>query len=419
MHGDQTSPLLSPLHRNGEGKLSAAQRGEDNKNSPLQPPPAGRVWEVAQVFLWLGLTAFGGPAAHIGLFREEVVTRRGWLSDEEFLDLLGATNLIPGPNSTEMAIHIGYVRAGWRGLIVGGVCFIAPAFVIVLALAALYAQVGTLPAAQSLLYGIKPVIIAVIAQAVWGLSKAAVKNRLLAVVALAAFGLSLIGLNELLLLFGLGLLYMAYKLIRHPSRPRTFALSAGGRKGALIVLLAALVGLLVSAAAFDNLFLIFLKIGSVLYGGGYVLLAFLRSEFVGRLGWLTQQQLLDAVAIGQFTPGPLFTSATFVGYILQGVPGALLATVGIFLPAFMFVFLVNPFIPRLRRSVGLGALLDGVNVAALGLMAAVAGQLAQAALTDALTLVLAAGAAVLLIRFKINSTWLILGGALIGLLAGR
>jgi chromate transporter len=212
---------------------------------------------------------------------------------------------------------------------------------------------------------------------------------------------------------------MAYKLIRHPSRPRTFALSAGGRKGALIVLLAALVGLLLSAAAFDNLFLIFLKIGSVLYGGGYVLLAFLRSEFVGRLGWLTQQQLLDAVAIGQFTPGPLFTSATFVGYILQGVPGALLATVGIFLPAFMFVFLVNPFIPRLRRSVGLGALLDGVNVAALGLMAAVAGQLAQAALTDALTLALAAGAAVLLIRFKINSTWLILGGALIGLLAGR
>ncbi len=413
MHDHQTSPLSSPLHRNGEGKLS------ENNNPPVQPPPAGTVWEVAQVFLRLGFTAFGGPAAHIGLFREEVVTRRGWLTDEHFLDLLGATNLIPGPNSTEMAIHIGYLRAGWRGLIVGGVCFIAPAFFLVLALAALYVQVGTLPAAQWLLYGIKPVIIAVIAQAVWGLRKSAVKNRLLAGLGLAAFGLSLLGLNELLLLFGLGGLYMLYRLVRHPSRPRSFALSAGGRKGVLIGLLAALLGLLLVGAAFDNLFLIFLKIGSVLYGGGYVLLAFLRSEFVTRLGWLTQQQLLDAVAIGQFTPGPLFTSATFVGYILQGVPGALLATIGIFLPAFVFVFVATPFIPRMRRSVGLGALLDGVNVAALGLMAAVAVQLAQAALTDALTVVLAAGAAVLLVRYKINSTWLILGGALIGLLAGH
>jgi chromate transporter len=359
----------------------------------------------------MGFTAFGGPAAHIAMLRDEVVTRRGWVTDEHFLDLLGATNLIPGPNSTEMVMHIGQVRAGWRGLIVAGACFIMPAALMVLALAWVYVTYGTTPTAAWLLYGIKPVIIAVVLQALWGLSKTAVKGPLLAAVGLAALALSLLGVDELALIFGGGLLVM---LVRNLGR-----LGRGATPVAALLPLAGLVQpwLVLAAAPSDLglLFLIFLKIGAVLYGSGYVLLAFLRNDFVVQLHWLTDQQLLDAVAIGQFTPGPVFTTATFIGYVLGRLPGAILATVGIFLPSFLFVAAVNPLVPRLRRSPWLGALLDGVNVAALGLMAAVTWQLGRAAIVDWLTALLAILAAVLLIRFKLNSAWLVLGGGLVAL----
>ncbi|CAG1012621.1 putative chromate transport protein [Anaerolineae bacterium] len=380
------------------------------------PVEKGSLGELARLFLRLGLTAFGGPAAHIAMFRDEVVNRRKWITDEHFLDMLGATNLIPGPNSTEMAIHIGLLRAGWRGLIITGVCFILPAMLIVLGLAILYDEYGTTPTAEWLLYGIKPVIIAVVLQAVWGLSRKAIKNRVLAVIGIAAFGLYLLGLNELLLMFGGGLITM---LIANARRLRQAAESGAIRllsifpPGPFLVQGYSANGHEVSLL---TLFLTFLKIGGTLYGSGYVLLAFVQNDFVERLGWLTNEQLLDAVAIGQFTPGPVFTTATFIGYLVAGIPGAILATVAIFLPAFVFVYLSSPFIPRLRQSKWLGSLLDGVNVAALGLMAAVTFELGRDALVDWVTVILAIASAVLLIRFKVNSTWLILGGALVGLL---
>lgn len=375
----------------------------------------GALSEVAKLALKLGFTAFGGPAAHIAMLRDEVVTRRRWLSDEHFLDLLGATNMIPGPNSTEMVIHVGYVRAGWPGLIVAGVGFILPAACIVLALAWAYEHYGTTPTAEWLLYGVKPVIIAIVVQALWGLTKTAVKGPFLAAVGLAALILYLLGVNELALLFGGGLVVLAVK-----SAQRLWRANA-----APLVALPLFPGLFASwlaqapaAAPFNlaQLFLSFLKIGAVLYGSGYVLLAFLRSDFVNRLGWLTDQQLLDAVAVGQFTPGPVFTTATFIGYLLGSWPGAILATVGIFLPSFVFVAATNPLVPRMRRSPYLSALLDGINVTALGLMAAVTWELGRAAVVDWLTGALALLAAFLLFRFKANSAWLVLGGGLVGLL---
>ncbi len=371
-----------------------------------------RVGEVARLFLRLGLTAFGGPAAHIGMMRDEVVRRRQWLSDQHFLDLLGATNLIPGPNSTEMAIHIGYVRAGWLGLLLGGACFILPAMLIVIVLAWLYVTYRALPQLDWLLYGIKPVIIAIVAQALWSLGRHAIKGPLTAFAGVAVLILYFLGVSEipLLLIGGLGVM-----LIQNIRRWRT----ARAMQAPLV-----LVGLNAAWAAavgapfsLMTLFLTFLKVGAVLYGSGYVLLAFLRTDFVLQLKWLTDQQLLDAIAIGQFTPGPVFTTATFIGYLLGNVPGAILATIGIFLPSFIFVAISNPLIPRLRQSPWAGALLDGVNVTSLGLMAAVTLQLGRAALIDPLTIALAIVAVFLLLRFKINSTWLVVGGGLIGLLA--
>ncbi len=363
--------------------------------------------EVLTLFLKLGFTAFGGPAAHIGIMHNEVVKSRKWLTDEEFLDLLGATNLIPGPNSTEMAIHIGYLRAGVPGLIAGVLGFVLPATLIVLGLSWLYVQFGTTPQAGWLMYGIKPVVIAIIAQALWTLGIKALKNRVLAFVGVAVFALYFLRLNEIALLFAGGLLVTLisnWKRLKNPSP--SILLPLGG------------IGLSQLAIPFSLpiLFLTFLKIGSVLYGSGYVLLAFLRNDFVLRLGWLTDQQLLDAIAIGQVTPGPLFTSATFIGYILGGIPGALLATLGIFLPSFIFVLISNPFIPKIRNSIWAGSLLDGVNASSLGLMAGVAFQLAFSSLTDFYAIAIAALSFFLLIRFKINSTWLIAGGALAGLL---
>jgi chromate transporter len=372
----------------------------------------GNLWEITQIFLRLGFTAFGGPVAHIALFRDEFVKRRGWLTDEHFLDLLGAVNLIPGPNSTEMAIHIGYLRGGRRGLLLAGMAFILPAAFIVGILAHLYMQFGTTPQITAILYGIKPVIIAIILQAIYGLLKTAVKNVYLAIIGAGVLGLYLLGGNEILLLFAGGLLYMFIRNLR-PTQVSSWVLPIG--VSGMVALQTTIEKIPVTL---DSLFLTFLKIGSVLYGSGYVLLAFLRNDFVERLGWLTNQELLDAVAIGQFTPGPLFTTATFVGYLVAGVGGAVLATIGIFLPAFVFVYISSPFIPKLRQSKWLGALLDGVNVAALGLMTAVTLTLAQSTLIDIPTVCIAIGAAILFIHYKVNSTWLILGGGLIGLIAG-
>jgi chromate transporter len=377
--------------------------------------------ELARLFLKLGTIAFGGPAAHIAMMEEEVVRRRRWLDHERFLDLLGATNLIPGPNSTEMAIHIGLVRAGWRGLVVAGSCFILPAMLIVWLLASLYVRYGSLPEATFLLYGIKPVIIAIVVQALWGLGKSAVKGPLTALIGAAVMVLFFLGTNEIFLLFAAGFVAMAVENLWRRWKQGTRALIG------LPILFSMFFGSVDASSAIAmtpvvpvslmKLTLFFLKIGSVLFGSGYVLLAFLRADLVDRWHWLTDQQLLDAIAIGQFTPGPVFTTATFVGYVVAGSSGAILATIGIFLPAFVFVLISSPFIPKLRSSPWASGFLDGVNVASLGLMAAVTWQLGRAAVIDWFTAVLALISAVLVFRLKINSAWLVLGGGIIGLVS--
>ena len=397
----------------GKGALAADDKpgGQDGAGAGGRAAGSrrGELRELFLLFTKLGFVAFGGPAAHVAMMRQEVVGRRGWMGDQEFLDLNGATNLIPGPNSTELAIHIGRERAGWRGLLVAGTCFIVPATLIVLAFAIAYEAYGNTPAGQSLLYGITPVVVAVVAQALWGLSKTAVKGPLTAVVGAAALLLYLFAsVPEIPLLFGAALL--------------VFAAENAGRwwgKAASVAPLGVPMGLLASAKApvvggALSIFWSFLKIGSVLFGSGYVLLAFLRSEFVGP-GMLTEQQLVDAVAVGQVTPGPVFTTATFIGYLLEGVPGAALATLGIFLPAFVFVALTGPFIPRLRRSPTLSSLLDGVNVASLALMAGVTWQLGQRVVVDPFAALIGVAALVLLIRFRVSSVWLVIGGGAAGL----
>jgi chromate transporter len=371
----------------------------------------GSLREVALLFLKLGVISFGGPAAHVALMRREVVERRKWVSDAQFLDLFGASNLIPGPTSTEMAIFLGYTRAGWPALILAGTLFILPAMLLVLAFAWAYVQFGTTPGAIWLLYGIKPVIIAVVAQALYGLAKTAVKGPSLAMIGVAVVALYLLGANPLPLLFGGAILVL---LVRNAARLRRAAAAAVAAPGSGLPWLAAAAGSTAVPYSALTLFLTFLKIGAVLYGSGYVLLAFLRTDFVENLGWLTDHQLLDAVAVGQFTPGPVFTTATFIGYLVGGVPGALLATLAIFLPSFCFVALVYPIVPRLRRSPWTSTLLDGVNVAALGLMAGVTWQLGVAAIVDVVTAAAALVALGLLIRFKLNSAWLVLGGGALG-----
>jgi chromate transporter len=345
--------------------------------------------------------------------REELVNRRQWVSDGEFLDLLGATNLVPGPNSTEMAIHLGYRRAGIAGLIAAGACFILPAALITMAFAWLYTRYGSTPQIGWLLYGVRPVMIAIIGQAIWSLTRAAVKNWLIGLVVAAAFALYALHIHELIILFGGGLLVLlARGLWKDPRKQAANGLFA------LVPWVQAYHPLL-SAVPFSLgvLFLTFLKIGAILYGSGYVLLAFMRADFVDRLGWLTESQLVDAIIIGQATPGPVSSAATFAGYLLGGVPGAALATIGIFLPAFLFVAATSPFVHHLRKGKITGALLDGVNAAALGLMVGVAYQLGKVSLVDPLTVLLALLTLVLLIRHKVNATWLILGGAFIGFIS--
>lgn len=382
---------------------------------PRTPPP-GRVGEVARLFLKLGLIGFGGPAAHVALMEDEVVRRRQWLTRERFLDLLGATNLIPGPNSTEMAIHVGFVRAGWPGLVAGGACFILPATLIALALAAAYARYGRLPEAAWLLYGVKPVIIAVVVQAVWGLARKAVATPLTAAAALAVLVLALRGVNEVALLFAAALGLPLLRAVATGGGAR--ALAPGGLLGLALTATAgpvtAVAGPAAASASLPQLALLFLKVGSILFGSGYVLLAFLRPGLVERTGWLTDAQLLDAVAIGQIMPGPVLSTATFIGYLLAGVPGAIVATVAIFLPSFVFVALSSPLIPRLRRSPWAGAFLDGANAASVALMATVTWELGRTAVVDWLTAGLAAVAAVILLATRLNSVWLVAGGAAVG-----
>jgi len=364
--------------------------------------------ELAQLFLKLGSVAFGGPAAHIAMMQDEVVDRRGWFSRQRFLDLVGATNLIPGPNSTELAIHIGYERAGWAGLLVAGSSFIVPAMLIVMAFAWAYVEYGSTPAGEALLYGVQPVVIAIVAHALAKLAPTAARDWLLRGIGVASIALFLAGTNELLILFGLGLLVM---LVRNAAR-----LGSGAAPMLLptpLILWAQDAGVPVTL---ERLFFTFLKIGAVLYGGGYVILAFLQNDFVDRLGWLTQQQLIDAVSVGQVTPGPVFTTATFIGYVLKGVPGALLATLAIFLPSFIFVPFSHRYIERMRASRWFSGLLDGVNAAAVGLMAGVTIELAREAIIDVTTVVVAVVALLLLAVVRVNSAWLILAGGAIGLI---
>ena len=366
---------------------------------------------LALLFLKLGTIAFGGPAAHIAMMEDEVVRRRRWMKRDEFLDLLGATNLIPGPNSTEMAIHIGHRQAGWPGLLVAGVCFIAPATLIVTAFAWAYVRYHQLPDVSGILYGVKPVIIAIVLQALFALGRtAALKTWFLAAIAVAGTALSFAGIHELIILAGGGMSAIAHRLIKRPSH------------NSLSVFLTLLFQSTTPAAtAFGlwPLFLFFLKVGAVLYGSGYVLLAFIRADLVERWQWLTESQLLDAIAVGQVTPGPVFTTATFIGYVLGGTTGAAVATVGIFLPAFIFVALSGPLVPLIRRSPIAGAFLDGVNACALSLMFVVTYLLARSALVDLPTILIALLSAFLLFRFRVNSAWLVLGGAVVGWVLSR
>ena len=370
--------------------------------------------ELALLYLRLGTIAFGGPAAHIALMEDEIVQRRRWLTREEFLDFLGVINLIPGPNSTEMAIQIGYRVAGWPGLLAGGLCFILPAALLTLALAWAYVRYGAMPQATGVLYGIKAVMIAVVLQAIWNLSRTAVKTKFLGFVGVLAIVGSTLGLNVLLVLFGAGIIAMTAKVAE--SRFRKTVFSAMTTLSFPAQISTSLTGILGTGTPFGlmPLFAFFLKVGAVLFGSGYVLLAFLRTDLVVRLHWLSDKQLLDAIAVGQVTPGPVFTTATFIGYLLGRVPGAVVGTIGIFLPSFVFIAIVSPLAARLRRSAVLGAFLDGVNVGALALMIVVTCYLGRAALIDWITIALAILSAVALIRFKINSTWLILAGGIIG-----
>jgi chromate transporter len=379
--------------------------------------------DLALLFLRLGTTAFGGPAAHVALMEDEVVRRRRWLSREQFLDYVGATNLIPGPNSTELAIHIGLARHGWPGLFVSGVCFILPSALIVGVIAWAYVRYGALPQVAGILAGIAPIVIAIVVSALWQLGRTAVKSSYLAMLGLAALLALLSGVHEMVVLVAAGLA-SGVAAGAGAWRRRFVALLGtvcGWTSWRVGVLAATLAGAAGSTAAFTlwSLFLVFARIGALLFGSGYVLVAFLRADVVERLGWLTERQLLDAVAVGQVTPGPLFTTATFVGYLVGGVTGAAVATVGIFLPAFVFVALSGRLVPRLRRSRVAGAALDGVNVASLAMMAAVTWQLGSVTLRAPVPVALASLSALLLTRYSVNPTWLVAGGAMLGWVFAR
>jgi chromate transporter len=381
----QKAPYVFTFHREGLFNFYCTMRQPAMSGQILVLPPTTRsrrrmsgsahvadsaptrgvpLKEVALLFFRLGTTAFGGPAAHIAMMEHEMVRRRRWVTRERFLDLLGATNLIPGPNSTEMAIYLGHLASGWVGLVVAGLCFIVPASLVTLAFAWAYVQFGSRPQAEALLYGVKPVIIAVVVQALWGLGRTALKSVPLGLLAAVAVAAAAGGVNQLLVLVAAGAAAVMMQNIRASVGPPR--LWSNG-----VVSIATSATAAVTPFSLTGLFLFFLKVGAILYGSGYVLLAFLRADLVDHWHWLTDRQLLDAVAVGQITPGPVFTTATFVGYLLGGVPGAVVATIGIFLPSFVFVAISGPLVPGLRRSQSAGAFLDGVNVGALALMASV------------------------------------------------
>jgi chromate transporter len=361
--------------------------------------------EILRLFLRLGLTAFGGPAAHIGLMEREAVERRGWMSREGFLDLVGACNLLPGPGSTQVAMALGYSRGGWMGLLVAGGCFILPASLATLALAWAYVRYGSLPQAQGLLYGIKPVMVAIIAQAVWNLGRTVYRRWRLAVAGIICFAAALAGAPPIAVLLASGGLSLLAAL---PAFRRGAAMG--------FVALPVTAGSVAGTAGLASLFLVFLKLGVVVFGSGYVLVAFLKADLIDRLHWVTQAQLLDAITAGQVTPGPVFATATFLGYLLKGWTGAAVATTAIFLPSFFMAGLVGALAERIRRSKLAAAFLDGVNAAAVALMASVAIALGRATITDGWTLALGLVSAVLLVRYRMNATWLILSGAGLGIL---
>jgi chromate transporter len=384
-----------------------------------------KLLELVQVFLKLGIIGFGGPAAHIAMMEDEVVHRRQWLTQEEFLDLVGATNLIPGPNSTEMAIHVGYIYAGGLGLIVAGTCFVFPAVLITAALAWGYVKFGTLPAVYPFLYGIKPAVLAVIFTALWRLGKKAVKSRELLIIAIATGIAVSLGVNEVVALLLGGILGAVWLNLRHQQTLSAwvFGLFLSQTSSSL----SPLNSVNLASVPLWQLGLFFLKVGSVLYGSGYVLIAFLQGQLVDEFGWLTQQQLLDAVAMGQVTPGPLLTTATFIGYVIGGFPGAIVSTVAITLPSFLFVLMLNPWIPRLRSSKWTSAFLDAINVSAVALMAVVTFQLAVATFginfmeitlgsapiaIDWIAVMIAAIATIFALVWRLNAVWLVFGGAI-------
>ncbi|WP_406843453.1 chromate efflux transporter [Flavobacterium soyae] len=362
--------------------------------------------EIACVFLKLGITAFGGPAAHIAMMQQEVVIKRQWMSEEHFLDLIGATNLIPGPNSTEMAIHIGQDRTGWKGLIVAGLCFIFPAVIITLFFAWLYKQYGHLPEVQPFTYGIKPAIISVILAAIYPLAKKSLKSLQLWIIGGFVLVLSLLGVNEIFLLFGAGIVAILLHVMKKQQTIHSFIPA---------VLLQISDSNSISAKNL-NLFLIFLKVGAILYGSGYVLFAFLDAELVAT-GLLTRQQLIDAIAVGQFTPGPVFSSVTFIGYQINGLSGAVLSTIAIFLPSFVFVALLHPLMKKMRNSKSLSAFLDAVNVASIAIITTVCYEMAKDSITDWRTIIIAVASLIFMFKFKkINSAFIVLGGGLLGYL---
>ncbi|PSO49376.1 MAG: chromate transporter [Cyanobacteria bacterium SW_9_44_58] len=376
-----------------------------------------RLLEIAQVFFKLGVIGFGGPAAHIAMMEEEVVTRREWLTRSRFLDLIGATNLIPGPNSTEMAIHVGYLYGGFWGLILAGVCFLIPAVVITGIFAWIYVAFGDLPQIAPLFYGIKPAVLAVILGALWKLGKKAVKSYQLFFIGLGVAVLLLLGINEVIALLISGFVGM---LLLQKVLPKQTAEGLIGTLSLGTILKAVAATTAKTVPPLWKLGLFFLKVGSILFGSGYVLIAFIEGELVNQNGWLTQQQLLDAIAIGQFTPGPVLSTSTFIGYVIAGLPGAIVATVGIFFPSFVFVMILNPLIPKLRNSQWTSAFLDAVNVSAVGLMTVVTLQLAYTLFWqpfDYIAAIIFAVGAIALFRFQVSPLWLVLGGAILGVIA--
>ncbi|PZO41758.1 MAG: chromate transporter [Pseudanabaena frigida] len=392
------------------GTLPDGQQEEQYQENQLSVKT--KLWDLAIVFTKLGAIAFGGPAAHIAQIELEVVQHRQWLTREKLLDLLSISNLIPGPNSTELVIHVGLEQAGWQGMLVAGTCFILPAMLLVWGLAIAYVEYQTIPTVGWLLYGVKPVIIAIIIQALWKLGKSGLKNGLTWSAGLLVLVLYFLNINEIVLMLCAGVvvaLVSNFNFLKNPkSLPSIFP------PFSLFPLPLGAIASEVVPKNWITVFLSFLKIGSVLYGSGYVLLAFVQQEFVDRTHWLTSQQLLDAVAIGQFTPGPVLTTATFIGYLLAGNLGAITGTIGIFLPAFILVLLINPFVSNLRKSPWIAGFLDGVNAASIGLMAAVAWELGRGAI-DIWTIMVAIASLGILLKFpKINSAWLLLAGGAIG-----